>query len=196
MLFRPEVIMRHLFALALCALLAAAPLCAAELEGVTMANEVTVDGKTLKLNGLGLREASLLKVDVYVGGLYLEEPSSDPDAILDSDQMKRIHMYFVYKKVDRKKLVKAWEEGLEANVPNGLTTYAAQLAQLNGWMETLVKGDTMTFTEVPGKGLVVEVKGEKKGVVGDERFAGDFWAIWLGPEPPNEGLKKGMLGLE
>jgi hypothetical protein len=155
MLSRPEVIMRHLSALAVCALLAAVPLSAAELEGVTMADEVTVDGKILKLNGLGLREASLLKVDVYVGGFYLEQPSSDAEVILDSDQMKRIHMHFVYKKVDRKKLVKAWDEGMEANVPNGLATYAAQLAQLNGWMETLVRGDTMTFTEVPGEGLVV-----------------------------------------
>lgn len=196
MLSRPEVIMRHLSALAVLVLLTTVPLSAAELQGVTMADEVTVEGKTLKLNGLGLREASLLKVDVYVGGLYLEQPSSDAQAILGSDQMKRIHMHFVYKKVDRKKLVKAWDEGLEANVPNGLVTYAAPLAQLNGWMVTLVKGDTMTFTEVPGTGLVVEVKGDKKGVIEDAEFASDFWAIWLGPEPPNAGLKEGMLGLD
>jgi hypothetical protein len=110
--------------------------------------------------------------------------------------MKRIHMHFVYKKVDRKKLAKAWEDGLEANVPNGLAKYAAPLAQLNGYMETLIKGDTMTFTEMPGEGLVVEVKGAKKGVIDDGEFAGDFWAIWLGPEPPNTGLKEGMLGRE
>jgi hypothetical protein len=194
MLSVAEVNMRHLMALAVCTALTAIPLSAAELEGVKMADEVIVDGKTLKLNGLGLREATILMVDVYVAGLYLEQPSSDARAILDSDQMKRIHMHFIYKKVDRKKLVRRWNEGIEANVPNGMKAYSEQLARLNGWMETMAKGDTMTFTAIPGKGLVVEVKGSEKGVIADEQFARDFWAIWLGPDPPNAGLKKGMLG--
>ncbi len=46
---------------------------AAELAGVRMSDQVTVDGRTLSLNGLGLREATAFKVDVYVAGLYLEQ---------------------------------------------------------------------------------------------------------------------------
>ena len=36
----------------------------------------------IHLNGLGLRTATMLKVKVYVIGLYLENKSSDPQAII------------------------------------------------------------------------------------------------------------------
>jgi hypothetical protein len=186
----------RLTSILLCAALCVLPAYAAELVGVSMPDEITVEGKPLVLNGVGLREASMLKVDVYVAGFYLEERSSDSRAILDSEQIKHIDMHFVYKKVTTKKLVKAWKEGLEANTGDDFARYAEPLAQLNGWMEDIVKGESMSFTAVPGKGLLVKVKGEVKGVVEDEAFAQAFWSIWLGPEPPNEGLKQGMLGRE
>ena len=167
---------------------------ATELVGVTMPDKVTVGDKELTLNGLGLREASMLKVDVYVAGLYLEEKSSDAQAILASAQIKRIHMDFVYKKVATKKLTKAWADGLEANAPDAFDSLREPLDQLNGWMEEMVKGDTMTFTSVPGKGLEVTVKEQRKGVIENDAFANAFWSIFLGPEPPNEGLKSGLLG--
>jgi hypothetical protein len=169
---------------------------AAELAGVALPDSVTVGQTELVLNGLGLREASMLKVDVYVAGLYLEQKSSDPGAILASDQIKHLHMDFVYKKVATKKITKAWEDGIEANVPDQAASLAAPLAQLNGWMEEMVRGDTMSFTSIPGKGLEVVVKEQRKGLIEDPAFAAAFWSIFLGPEPPNEGLKTGLLGLE
>jgi hypothetical protein len=167
---------------------------AAELEGVTMPDKVTVDGTELALNGIGLREKSMLKVDVYVSGFYLEQTSADAQTILDSEQVKRIQMHFVYKKCDANKLAKAWNEGIEGNVEDGLELYADEMGQLNGWMETLVKGEAMTFTSIPGKGLVVEIKGDEKGVIANEDFARDFWKIWLGPNPPTDELKESLLG--
>lgn len=166
---------------------------AGELDGVRMPERITVGETDLVLNGMGLREA-LFGIDVYVAGFYLEKAESDADAILASDQIKRIHMHFVYKKVPAKKLAKAWEEGIAANVDDGLERYAEQLQQLNGWMQQLVKDDTMTFTAIPGKGLKVEINGVQKGVIADQGFARDFWRIWLGPAPPNARLKQGMLG--
>ena len=169
---------------------------AAELAGVSMPDQQTVDGQLLTLNGLGLREASFLKVDVYVGGLYLEEGSTDPKQILSSEQVKRIDMHFIYKKVDRKKITKAWVDVLKANAETDFDALRDSLERLNSWMEEMVKGDSMSFTSRPGAGLEVVVKNEVKGVIDDEKFSREFWTIFLGPEPPNEGLKQGMLGLE
>src|SRR5437879_5751773 len=59
---------------------------AGELEGATLADTLKAGEKTLKLNGLGLRKKAMFKV--YVGGLYLESPSKDAEAILASDQAK------------------------------------------------------------------------------------------------------------
>ncbi|HOO76863.1 MAG TPA: chalcone isomerase family protein [bacterium] len=169
---------------------------AAELEGVTMPDRIVVDGKDLVLNGMGLREATFFKVDVYVAGLYLQERSSDPGRILDSGGIKRIVMHFVYSRVDREKLVEAWGEGLQENLGSDLERLRPALAQLDGWMETVEAGDTMVFTALPGRGLEVEIKGRIKGIIADPDFARLFWAVWLGPEPPNPGLKRGLLGLD
>jgi len=47
----------------------AASLLGREVAGVKMPDTVTVEGKTLKLNGMGLRKKVMFKV--YVAGLYL-----------------------------------------------------------------------------------------------------------------------------
>ena len=59
-------------ALVLTVVLGAATATAATKAGVTMPDSVTVETKTLSLNGLGLREATIFDVDGYVAGLYVE----------------------------------------------------------------------------------------------------------------------------
>jgi len=61
-------------------------------------------------------------------------------------------------------------------------------------METLVKGDEMTFTSRPGQGLEVHVKGALKGVIEGDDFSRAFWAIFVGDNPPTASLKSGLLG--
>jgi len=66
---------------------------AGELAGATLPGALKSAEMVLKLNGLGLRKKSMFKV--YVGGLYLESPSKDADAILAADQAKAIRMHFL-----------------------------------------------------------------------------------------------------
>jgi len=58
----------------------------------------------------------------------------------------------------------------------------------------VAKGDVMSFTTAPGKGLEVVVRGQTKGVIEDPAFASAFWSIFLGPKPPTDKLKDGLLG--
>ena len=184
--------MRCTFLIALCTLFALGACVAGELSGIEMSDTVSVDGKELTLNGLGLREK--MWIDVYVAGLYLESKTDEAQQILDSDQIKHIRMHFLYKKVGAKKLVAAWNDGIKNNAAAQMDELKAGLDQLNSWMVDMVKGDEMTFTSIPGKGLAAEVKGEKKGVIEDEAFSKAFWAIFIGDKPPTDALKKGLLG--
>jgi Chalcone isomerase-like len=106
-------------ALAAMTVLLAVPARAGELAGVTLPDQVTVEGKTLSLNGLGLRQATWLRVNVYVAALYLEAKSSEPEAIIGSEEVKRIVMRFV-RGVGRKDIVKAWNESFEENAGDGM----------------------------------------------------------------------------
>jgi hypothetical protein len=185
-----------------CALLAACltacltgPVHAGEREGVTLPDQATVEGKTLILNGMGLRKATWLRVKVYVAGLYLEERSLDADAILRPDRMKRIVLVFV-RAVGRKDLLKAWDESFQENAGEDFAALKDRIATFHSWMpDRVAKGDTFTFTYVPGTGVLVTVRGETRGTISGPDFARSLFANWLGERTPSPALKAGLLGL-
>jgi len=174
-------------------LLFAVPVSAGKRAGVSMPDHITIHGKKLVLNGMGVREATIFNVDVYVAGLYLEKKSSNAQEIIRSEQIKRIHLRFV-RDVDKSDMTEAWGEGFKKNAGGKLGALKSRIAKLNSWMADIKDGQTLTFTYVPDKGIQVHVKGAYKGTIQGADFAQVFISIWLGPHPPNKGLKKGMLG--
>ena len=56
------------------------------------------------------------------------------------------------------------------------------------------EGSTLTFTYLPGKGTTLHAGNKELGVFAGKGFADAVLSIWLGPKPPSEDLKKGMLG--
>ena len=42
--------------------------------------------------------------------------------------------------------------------------------------------------------LIVAIDGNRKGSIKGRDFVRPFLAIWLGKDPPNAGLKAGLLG--
>ncbi|NUN13239.1 MAG: chalcone isomerase family protein [Myxococcales bacterium] len=162
-------------------------------EGVSFPDSITVDGKTLVLNGLGTREATVFNVNVYVAGLYLEQKSSDAAAILSSTGTKRLVLKFV-RDVERDDIVDAWSDGFEKNAKGQLGALKSKISKLNGWMADMAEGENLSFTYIPQKGTTVEINGKSKGTIDGDDFARALFSIWLGSSPPNSGLKSGLLG--
>src|SRR5215813_8409365 len=79
-------------------------------QGVTFPEQAQIDGSTLTLNGLGLRQATFLKVNVYVAALYVAHVSSDAHVLLGSNTPKELILHFLHN-VSDDELKKAWEEG-------------------------------------------------------------------------------------
>lgn len=163
---------------------------AGELGGVTLPDTLKAGDKTLKLNGLGLRKKAVFTV--YVGGLYLESPSKDADAILTADRGKAIRMHFL-RDLTKAQLVEAFQEGFDANAKDQASQKAA-FDRMLGLVPDVKEGSTMTFTYLPGKGTTLSVESKELGVFEGKGFADAVFAIWLGRKPPSEDLKKGMLG--
>lgn len=161
--------------------------------GVTLPDTIELGGKKLVLNGLGVREATILNIDVYVAGLYLERKSSDAAAIIRSPGPKRLTLQFV-RDVDRKDIVNAWNEGFEKNAGANQSKLAARVAQLNAWMTDLKTGDQLVFSHLPNRGVTVQIQGKTRGTIEGDDFAQALFSIWLGSHPPNKGLKRGLLG--
>lgn len=178
--------------LALILMLICRPATAAEISGVKLPDQVTVAGKSLKLNGTGLRQATILRLNVYAAGLYLESPSKDAEAIANSDQAKSIEMIFM-RDVTAKQMVDAFHEGFDNNCVAGCAELKQYIGKLQGLMKDLKKGDSMAF-HFTSSGVEVLIRGQKMGAVGDKAFSHQLLRVWIGKNPPNAGLKEGFLG--
>jgi Chalcone isomerase-like len=164
---------------------------AATLNGVTLPDTAQVGGKTLVLNGLG--ERTKIMVKVYVAGLYLEQKSSDANAIIKSDAPKQIVMKFQHG-TSKSQMSGAFEDSFNDNSPDAAKTMKPDIDKLLGALDGVNSGDTMVFTYVPGTGSTLTINGKDKLTIAGPAFSQVLMSVWLGPKPPNADLKKGMLG--
>lgn len=153
--------------------------------------KVQVSGKSLVLNGVGMREATVFKVDVYEGGLYLEKPTRDAAEAL-AQPVKRIEMRFK-RPVERDKLAEGWKEGWQRNCESDCEALFEGIQQMSAKMVDMREGDTLALNFLPD-GVEIQVKGGQSSRIGNADFARFLPKLWLG-NPPNSGLKDGMLGM-
>lgn len=182
---------RYAVVLMVC-VLAASGLWAGELEGVTLPDEVTVNGTTLKLNGMGLRKK--LWIEVYVAGLYLSVPTSDAEEAVDSEGPKRIVMHFLTDRATKKKMDAAWFEGFETNSPAEFDALNDRLRTFVGWFGDMKVNDVIELTVEPENGTTAVLNGKKMGVIDGDDFSAALLRVWLGDHPPADDMKAGMLG--
>ena len=173
--------------------MAAAPSGAKEWKGVDFPDQIQIDGTTLALNGLGLRQATALKVRVYIAGLYVAEKSGDPQAILQSGSPKRLVLHFL-RSVGSPDLTQAWEDGFQKNAADEIGVLRERIEKIKSFTKDMKTGQRLTFTYKPGTGIVVDIDGAIMGTVEGDDFSKAFLSIWLGPNPPNQKLKDGLLG--
>lgn len=164
---------------------------AGTLAGVTLPDTVQAGGRTLVLNGMGLRKKYMVKV--YVAGLYLEQKSSDPNAILKPDVSKRVVMHFV-RSVSKSQIVDAFNESFQDNAPNAKQTLKAEIDQFLGAFESVKDGDEIVLTYIPGTGTTVATNNKEKLTIAAPAFASVLFSVWLGPKPPSSDLQAGLLG--
>jgi hypothetical protein len=179
--------------LAACLALAAAPATARVVEGVDVPDTVSVDGAKLALNGVGLRRATMFKVRVYVGALYLATPSRDPEAIVQADEPRAVQMTFL-REVEKEKVLGAFREGFEKNS----SAHAKELVPLLDRIakvipEKMKPRQALVVTYAPGKGTTV-VGPEGAATVEGKPFGDALFRNWLGHDPADGDLKKAMLG--
>lgn len=170
-------------------LLSTAP--AAELAGVSLPDTVELGGQQLVLNGAGLRE--FMWIDIYVGGLYLPEKTTNPKSAIDADVPKRIVMHFIYKRVPSDKMVATFREGRARQ--SGIDDLAPQYTKLEAIMSRdVMSGERVVIDYVPGQGTRIVMNGKVEATLEGAKFMRSLWTIFLGDPPANETLKKGMLG--
>lgn len=164
---------------------------AADLDGIHLPDAVRIDGKTLVLNGIGQRLYSFLRVPVYVAGLYLQHPSTDAGAILNSSEVKLLTIRFQHD-VSADDARDAWRDGFDNNCvapcrldPDAVSRFLASVPAMHA-------GDIYTILFTPD-GARVDAGERALGVIPLPRFAQAMLATFLGPRPASLPVKQGLL---
>jgi hypothetical protein len=160
---------------------------ARELKGIQFPDTTSVDGKDLKLKGLGVRNKWF--VDVYVAGLYLADPDKDP--LADSARQVKLVML---RDVGASSVGDAVREGFEKNSGPEMPKLKERLDRMIKALTDLKKHETLVLTYVPEKGTTVSGRGKELVAIEGKDFGDALFNVWLGKAPVDDGLKKGLLG--
>jgi len=163
-------------------------------------DEITVETKagsaTLKVTGVGLREKTFMKVDVYTIVSYVGEgftPGEDPGkALRELDAPKRIRMD-LRRGFSREKLVNSFTEVIDENYDD-TSAFAADLETFLAYFDRdAEEGDEIIFDYCPATGLTTSLNSEVKGIIVNADFATALWTVWFGEDPADDGLKEKLL---
>jgi hypothetical protein len=164
---------------------------AIELDNVEIPDTLQVDGKTLLLNGYGLRTYSILGIHIYVASLYLEHSSTNPEEIIQSPETKVLIVRFE-RNVSADQARKAWHDGLANNCNTPCHLDPANVERFLAAMPAMHVGDNYTLL-FKQHSASVAVGDQQIGTISSPQFADAMLATFLGPRPASPVLKHELL---
>lgn len=149
------------------------------------------DGRDLVLRSASLKEVTLLKVNVYWVGLYLEAADTPPDSVYDSDQVKAFVFHFL-RDVKRAKLQEAWIQDLTVACESGCKPVIAQGRVVARKMPDVRASQEIAYVLFP-KRVDVLIDGRVLGSLVGANATRAILATFLGPSAPLK-LRQDLIG--
>lgn len=157
--------------------------------GTRFPEEVRIGGRELVLNGAAVQKVLVFKV--YAVGLYLENPTENPQEALAADNAKRIHLR-VLRNASSDQIVGALRDGIEKSGAD-MAALESRLEQVNEAIPDVKKGEVLYITYLPGLGT--ELRGRTtRVVIKGADFAKALFSTWLGADPGVEKIRDELLG--
>ncbi len=170
---------------------------AATVEGQPFDDVIRLGSSELVLNGVGVRAVLIFKG--YVAALYLSEKSTTRSAVSQTIGSKRLQLRML-RRASAQDFLNALVPGIHQNVD---AKELSRLGERINQMERIISGignteagDVIDFDFSPHVGTTVALNGVRKGVaiVGAD-FYDAVLGIFVGTNPVDERLKRGLLGL-
>ncbi|MDX1635329.1 MAG: chalcone isomerase family protein [Marinobacter sp.] len=170
-----------------------APASAVTIEGVDLPDTMSANSAELKLNGAGVRSKWFM--DLYVGGLYVPQTTSDAQSIIGADEPQAITLHIISGMITSDKMTSATLEGFESATGGNTAPIQPQIdAFMEVFKEEIKEGDVFELVYLPDTGVKVLKNGEQRGVIEGMAFKRALFGIWLSDQPAQEDLKQAMLG--
>lgn len=147
-------------------------------------------GQSLVRNGQGVR--TKLFFDLYTAGLYLQNMSTDPAAILASEQPMAMRLEITSSMITSEKMEEAVREGFQRSTTD--PAIQPRIEQfITVFKETIKEGDIYDFLSWSGDTLIFK-NGKHADVIAGADFRQALFGIWLGADPVQASLKSELLG--
>ena len=167
---------------------------AANIAGVNMPDQLQYGGKTMVLNGAGIRKKFFMKI--YVGGLYLPKKNKDGDAIMKADEPMSIRLAITSSLISPDKMKATTMDGFRKAMKGNISPLKKEIDQLmNSFDKGVTKGDVYELTNVPGSGVHIVRNGKLVETIRSQPFKETLFGIWLSKTPVHAGLRAQLLGL-
>lgn len=169
---------------------------AGELEGVMFDDRITLAGRELVLNGIGLRAAGWFKG--YVAALYLPRRARTEHEVLEQHGPKRVRLVLLVD-VPALELAKGFDKGVKRNCSAGeAEALRERLARMFDLMQStgkLKRGDAIDLDFDPARGTTLSLNGKPRGepIAGADFHVG-LLRSFVGEHPYHRKLKAGLLG--
>ncbi len=162
----------------------------AKIGGVDMPDSLQ---NGLVLNGAGIR--SKFFFDLYAGGLYLKNKSSNALHIINLDEPMAIKLHIISSLITSEKMTDATLEGFENSTHEKMEPLKAQIDKFIAVFKDEIKdGDIYDFIYTPKEGVEIYKNGKLSTNIKGLAFKKALFGIWLCDKPAQESLKEKMLG--
>lgn len=161
-------------------------------SGVDVPGKAKFGQDELTLNGAGTRSKWMMSL--YVGSLFMEEKSSDAQAIIDKDAPMAIRLNIISGMITSEKMIGAMDEGFENSTKGNPEPLSAEIKQFKSVFSAVDKGDKYEFFYEPGAGTHIFKNGSKSTTVKGMEFKKALFGIWFCDKPADKDLKSEMLG--
>jgi hypothetical protein len=196
----PGPVVRPIAAALLALSLAAPPAAAQEVTEPASGVRFAAKRGDLSLLGVGLRTRTVFKVKVYAIGLYVADSAlagplaayraalGSPafyQALVSGDFPKELHLRFT-RDVAQDAIQEAMREALAGADRSTLDRFVGYFPEIKAGQECVLRW-------APGGTLETVMAGRPRPPLAGRDFAAAVFAVWLGPKPIQEDIKKGLV---
>jgi hypothetical protein len=162
--------------------------------GVKFPGSYKAKNQQLVLNGTGVRQKFM--IDLFTGGLYLKSKCTDGNKIVNANELMAIKIQVTSDVITSKRLEDNMRSEFKRVTNGNLGPYKARIEELvKAFKEDVNIGDTFDLVYDPIEGLKIYKNNHLKTQVAGLDFKQMVFSTWLGNDPADKDLKKGMLGV-
>ncbi|MCD6543969.1 MAG: chalcone isomerase family protein [Flavobacteriaceae bacterium] len=166
-----------------------------EIGGITMPDTMKAGNTDLTLNGAGIRTKFFLKL--YVGGLYLQNKTTDESKVLSEDKPMAIRLHIISSMITSEKMEDATREGFKKSLGSKKSSMSSEIdAFIDVFKEEIKDGDIFDMVYIPGTGVEISKNEKHSKTIKGLAFKNALFGIWIGKKPAQDSLKEGMLGTD